>query len=231
MNIHYLQHVPFEDLGSMENYFRTHHHVLSSTQLYHDEPLPSQNDFDWLIVMGGPMGVYDEGKYSWLRAEKAFIKETIASGKRVLGVCLGAQLIAEVMGAQVKKGAHREIGWHPINATEAFKQSGFPSFFPDKAQVFHWHGDMFDIPQHAIPLASSAACPNQGFIFDHRVVGLQFHLEKTYKSASALIEHCSDELDGSTYVQSANTMLEGPQRFDDINEMMQRLLVAVESST
>ncbi|MCG8378009.1 MAG: type 1 glutamine amidotransferase, partial [Proteobacteria bacterium] len=111
MNIHFLQHVPFEGLGSIENYINEKSHHLSCSRLYLDQELPSVNDLDWLFVMGGPMGIYDEDQYPWLDREKKFIKQCIDSGKIVLGFCLGAQLIADVLGAKVYKNQYREIGW------------------------------------------------------------------------------------------------------------------------
>lgn len=114
MRIHYLQHVPFEGLGTMESYFLQRGHRLSSTHFYLEKPPPSVAEFDWLVVMGGPMGVYDEIKFPWLTEEKSFIGKSIKSGKIVLGICLGAQLIADVLGAGVFKNQYREIGWFPI---------------------------------------------------------------------------------------------------------------------
>lgn len=110
MRVHHLQHVPFEGLSSIESILKEKGHQLSATHLYDDQSLPSINDIDWLIVMGGPMGIYDEESYPWLSAEKRFIKEAINSGKIVLGICLGAQLIADALGARIYKNEHREIG-------------------------------------------------------------------------------------------------------------------------
>ena len=224
MKVHYLQHVPFEGLGSMEDYFHSHQYTVTSTRLYANETPPQQKEFDCLVVMGGPMGIHDETEYPWLKDEKAFIKASIDANKPVLGICLGAQLIADVMGAQISRNPHREIGWFPISLTEAFTQSPLNAFLPEGSVVFHWHGDTFAIPEGAIAIASSEACRNQGFIYQNRVVALQFHLETTEASASALIEHCGHELDDSTYVQNAKEMLAAPQRFENINVMMNALL-------
>jgi len=229
LRVHYLQHVSFEGLGSIEPVLNDKGHQLSSTQLYKNEPLPSVNDFDWLIVMGGPMGIYDYDQYPWLADEKQFIKAAIDDGKIVLGICLGAQLIADVMGAAVVQNPHREIGWFNINPLPDVNATILGSIFSAPVEVFHWHGDTFDIPVDAVPLAESEACPRQGFIFDNRVVGLQFHLETTLSSASALIENCRDELDGSVYVQSEAAMLVEAKRFDGINRLMSSLLNALET--
>ena len=228
MRVHHLQHVPFEGLSSIEPFLKERGHSLTSTHLYADQVLPLVRDIDWLIVMGGPMGIYDEKIYPWLSAEKRFIKEAIDAGKIVLGICLGAQLIADALGANVYKNKYREIGWFSISRTTENESTILSSSFPDQVEVFHWHGDTFDIPDGAIALASSKACKNQGFILHDRVVGLQFHLETTLASASALIENCGDELDDSDYVQTRDEILSDMQKFTSINSIMASVLVALE---
>ncbi len=224
MKIHYLQHVPFEGLGSMELHLRAQGHSLSSTHLYRDSILPDPGDIDWLIVLGGPMGVYDEALYPWLKIEKRFIREVIAAGKRVLGICLGAQLLAEALGARVFRNKHQEIGWFPVQRMPGNAIAALYAAFPPEADVFHWHGDTFDLPADAALLASSEACRNQGFIFRNQVLALQFHLETTPQSAADLIAHCGNELDGSRYVQDATTILAEPLRFATINRIMAGVL-------
>ena len=228
MKVHYLQHVAFEGLSSIEPFLKERNHELSSTHLYRGESLPNVDEFDWLIVMGGPMGIYDYDEYTWLKSEKEFIKSAIDSGKIVLGICLGAQLIADVLGAKVTKNAHREIGWFDISKTAAAENTILADAIPDSSEVFHWHGDTFGIPEGATSLVKSAACDNQGFILNDRVVGFQFHLETTLESASALIENCRDELDGSTYVQTEEEMLSTPAKFSSINQIMFAVLEKLE---
>jgi GMP synthase-like glutamine amidotransferase len=227
MKIHCLQHVAFEGLGSMAAYFEDKGHGVSYTHLYLGQPCPSPADFDWLVVMGGPMGVHDEEVYPWLSGEKRFIGESIARGKRVLGICLGAQLIADVLGARVFKNRHREIGWFPIHPCEEIDATPLAPVFPAPLEVFHWHGDTFEIPSAAIPIASSEACRNQGFIVGNRIVGLQFHLETTPESARSLVENCGDELDGSPYVQAPDAILADAAKFAAINTAMTALLEAL----
>ena len=136
-----------------------------------------------MIVMGGPMNIYEEKKYPWLLREKCFIEDATKTGKVVIGICLGAQIIADVLGANVYAGEHKEIGWFPIFRTKEAGESIVFRDFPSELEVFHWHGDSFDLPSGCIRLAESAACPNQAFIYDERVVGLQFHLEVTRQGA------------------------------------------------
>lgn len=227
MHIHYLQHVAFEDLGSMQQWFRDQDFQISATHLYAGESPPELHDIDWLIIMGGPMGVNDENLYPWLADEKIFIEKAIASGKTILGICLGAQLIAHVLGAGIAKNSHREIGWFPLRVHEEAAQTTIGKILRTHPLAFHWHGDRFEIPAGATPLASSVACDNQAFIYQDRVVGLQFHLETTEHSANKLIEHCGNELDDSRYVQDIAEMLSTKERFHTINQAMAEILEAM----
>jgi GMP synthase-like glutamine amidotransferase len=224
MHIHHLQHVAFEGLGSMAPYFLSKGFQLSATHLYLDQSPPPLDTLDWLIVMGGPMGANDETKYAWMATEKTYIQKAVSAGKVVLGICLGAQLIAAVLGARVFKNSHREIGWFPIQKTEQAKTSALAEVFPQQTEVFHWHGDTFEIPRGSTLLASSEACDHQGFVLDNRVVGLQFHLETTPASARALVENCGHELDNSRYVQTAEQIQADGPKFERINTIMAALL-------
>ena len=143
MRIHYLQHVPFEDLAYIETWAKDKGHSLSVTKLYLNEKLPGMDDFDWLIVMGGPMNIYEEREYPWLVEEKQFIEEVIKTGKVVLGICLGAQLIADVLGGKVRQNDYQEIGWFPVTKTSEANNSVFFKSLPDDFMAFHWHGDTF----------------------------------------------------------------------------------------
>ena len=226
-----MQHVSFEGLGSIEVVLKESSYSISVTRMFANEPFPEISDIDWLIVMGGSMGVHDDKAYPWLKTEKQFIKNVIQSGKVVLGICLGAQLIAEVMDAQVYKNKYREIGWFDINFNPNLNHTLLKDIFPKQIEVFHWHGDTFDIPEDAIPVASSEATPNQGFIFDNRVIALQFHLEMTPESAKALIDNCSNELDGSKYVQNEQEILSNYLRFTKINQLMDQIVYSLQKST
>lgn len=224
MRIHYLQHVEFEDPAGMLDYFKDRDFVVSSTKLFLNQEFPSPDSFDLLIIMGGPMGVYDEKKFTWLKDEKKFIREAIDSAKPVIGVCLGAQLIAEVLGAEVTKNRFREIGWFPVKKSESLKSSAFDSILPDEFEAFHWHGDTFTLPEKAKSIGSTEACANQGFIYNKKILALQFHLETTLQSASALIENCGNELDGSRYVQSRDEIVSQINKFEKINDLMNKIL-------
>jgi GMP synthase-like glutamine amidotransferase len=178
--------------------------------------------------MGGPMGVHDDERYPYLAEEKTVIKKAVESGKIVMGICLGAQLIAHVLGAGVSKNTHREIGWFPITLFPEARTTLISPCFPERFEVFHWHGDRFEIPPGAVHLACSDACYNQGFVIGNTVFGFQFHLETTLESAMALIENCGNELDGSTFVQSKETIVSDPERFRRINTVMHDVLSRIE---
>jgi GMP synthase (glutamine-hydrolysing) len=222
MKLHWLQHVPFEGLGIIEEWAVSREMPISGTRLYADEPLPEPGLFDWLVVMGGPMGIHDHGDYPWLTEEKALIRKAIDAGTTVVGICLGAQLIADVLGARVYPGPQKEIGWFPIHRT-----AGAPDWLAETLTAFHWHGDTFDLPEGATHLASSDACKNQGFIYHDRVVGLQFHLESTQQSVEELIENCSHELTEGPYIQSASQIRAAYTNLSGINDAMSRLLDAL----
>lgn len=220
MNIAVLQHVPFEGPASIVDWAGSRGHALSYYNLYNGERLPSLDSFDLLLVMGGPMGVQDEEGYPWLREEKLFIRTVIDSGKKILGICLGAQLIANVLGAKVVRQADREIGWFPLQR----KGSHDLGKHLDNVMAFHWHADTFALPDGSEHLASSECCANQAFIYHDRVLGLQFHLEFTPDVAKRLIKYCADEIDGGPYTQTAWQMLAMPMRFAKIHQALYGLL-------
>jgi GMP synthase (glutamine-hydrolysing) len=224
MKIHYLQHVSFEGLASIEHWANSNNHSLSATRFYKDEPLPNLEDIDWLVVMGGPMNVYEENKYPWLVQEKKFIEQAIENEKIILGICLGAQLIADVLGAKVFQNSYKEIGWFPTELTSEAHTSPIFNFLPKQFPVFHWHGDTFDLPQGAIRMAKSEGCQNQAFVYGERIIALQFHLESIKESVQGIIENCADELVEGKYIQNPNEMLSQLDSFRQINEAMYGIL-------
>lgn len=224
MRVHYLQHVAFEGLGSIAAWLTARNLEIKGTCLHEAANLPDLADVDWLIVLGGPMSANDEHRYAWLSDEKAFIGEAIRAGKRVLGICLGAQLIASALGAKVYPNAAKEIGWFPIASVP--EAQGHPAFhFPPEALVFHWHGETFDLPVGSAHLARSVACENQAFQVDARVIGLQFHLETTPETARALVAHCREDLRSATYVQLDRAILSAPDgHYSAANALMNAVL-------
>jgi len=222
MNVRVLQHVPFEGLGSIQPWLEARGANISVTRFFAGGSLPLPGEADFLIAMGGPMSVNDERKLSWLRAETQFIRDSIAREIPVLGICLGAQLIASALGAAVHKNPLKEIGWFPVQRVE----SPAATFqLPPKCTVFHWHGETFDLPKDAIPLAKSAACENQAFQIGSNVIGLQFHLETTPESAAALIESCRDELAPGPFIQGEDELRRAPAaHYRAVNRLMEEVL-------
>ena len=230
MQAHYFQHVPFEGLGCIGPWLAASGFTITRTAFFEPASLPPPGRVDFLVVMGGPMSVNDESEYPWLVAEKCFIRQCIEAGTPVLGICLGAQLIASAMGARVYRNACREIGWFPIQAVESADPAAFR--FPPSIEAFHWHGETFELPPGAIHLARSQACENQAFQLGRRAIGLQFHLETTPETARDLVAHCRDELQPSRYVQSEKTLLNAPPaNYQKINSSMAKLLAYLTSGT
>jgi GMP synthase-like glutamine amidotransferase len=200
MKIHWLQHVSFEGLGLIEGWLLERGHTLSRTRLFENEPLPQGPDgFDWLIVMGGPMNAYQHRDYPWLPAEKQLIGQAISAGKRVLGVCLGAQLIADVLGAKVYQNHHRELGWFPVRPVPEGASSPFA--LSRETFVMHWHGDTFSLPPGSAWLCRSEGCANQAYAIGSRVLGLQFHLEMSRADIGRALEICAEDLMPGRFIQ------------------------------
>lgn len=224
MRIHYLQHVPFESPERISDWVKDKGYELTGTLLYESTHFPLQSEFDLLVILGGPMGVYDEEKFPWLVGEKTFIKETIRQRKMVLGICLGAQLIAEALGGKVYRNRYKEIGWHPVKMTEESRSSVFFKRFPQEYVPFHWHGDTFALPDGVKTAAISLGCANQAFEYNGHVIGLQFHLESSNDSILKLIEHCGDEIEPGRYVQLPDQMMDQTSFLAHSNTILVHLL-------
>ncbi len=222
--LHYFQHVPFENLGIIEAWANIHDFSLSSTRFYEDPTIAMSDDTDWLVVMGGPMGADDHDTYPWLVDEKKAIAQAIEAGKVVLGICLGAQLVAEALGAGVRKNAYKEVGWFPVYLESKSLDHPLVEIFPSQWDAFHWHGDTFDIPDGARLLATSSACRSQGFVYGDRVVALQFHMEVTRAGAAALMEHCATDLAVDEFVATPDQILAPDAPFEESHQIMTKLL-------
>jgi GMP synthase-like glutamine amidotransferase len=221
-----LQHVPFEGPAAIKVWAEKNCHQLAHHYCPEQTIYPPLNSFDAVIIMGGPMGVNQP--LPWLQPELAFIQQIIAAKKQVLGICLGAQLIAKALGAQVSKHHQREIGWFNVKQTTA-ANNWVHKILPPTFMPLHWHGDSFEIPPGAVHLYHSPACSNQAYLYDQHVLGLQFHLEFDRDTAIRVADACSDELqEGGLYVQSANSLLADQTNFKNANALMFNLLNAIE---
>jgi len=206
MRIHTLEHVPFEGPAGLADWARDNGHAVARTRVFDNTPLPGLDEFDVLAVLGGPMSVHDEAVHSWLLPEKAFLAQAVDAGKRILGICLGAQLLSEVLGGVVTRNPEPEIGWMPVAATGGGWDSPLFAGLPETFTAFHWHGDTFSIPPGGTRLARSRACDNQAFAHGTNILGVQFHLETTPHSLELLIENCADEIVDAPHVQDAERM-------------------------
>jgi GMP synthase-like glutamine amidotransferase len=223
MSIHSLEHEPFEGLANIEVWAKKKGHSTTRTLLFNNEEFPDISDFDWLFIMGGSMNIYEEEKYPWLREEKNFIAEAIANKKIVLGVCLGSQLIADILGSRVTKNKYKEIGWFPVTLTREAKSSPIFRTLPNKFFTFHWHGDTFLIPPGAARIAQSEGCTNQAFEYG-RVIGLQFHLEYSVESINLMIRNCSDEIMDGKFIQKPDEIVSQISNVHKIKEILNTLL-------
>jgi GMP synthase-like glutamine amidotransferase len=192
MRIHYLQHAHFEGPAAIADWATEAGHTLTGSHLYRSDALPELDSFDLLVIMGGPMSVNDDQQHRWLPEEKRLVKKAIETGRAVLGVCLGAQMIASALDARVYRAEQKEIGWFPVRRVT---NKGIGALFPETFTPLHWHGETFDLPRGAVRLASTEAAPNQAFQWGEKAVGLQFHIEATPRSVQALAESAASEIE------------------------------------
>jgi GMP synthase (glutamine-hydrolysing) len=199
LKVHWLQHVPFEDLGAIRPWLVERGARVSATRCYAEPSFPSPDELDWLIVMGGPMSVHDLDRHPWLADEAQLITRAIAAGKTVLGICLGAQLIAQVLGARVFPGEKREVGWAPVTLTDDGRDDPVFGEQPPTTTVFHLHGDTYELPADAKHLARSAVYEQQAFRWGEVVYGVQYHLEFT----ETMIGRLAAEPESRAYIAGA----------------------------
>lgn len=224
MRVHYLQHVPYERPGIIEDWVKEGKHVLTRTQLFRSPEFPDLDEVDLLIVLGGPMGANDESEYSWLSREKGYVESALEAEVPVLGICLGAQIIASVLGADVHTAKYDEVGWFPIELTEEGKSHPLVRGWPDELDVLHWHGDAFEIPDGATHLATSDGCENQAFVHDDLALGLQFHVEMRPEDVRYMLDSAGDHGLRGPRVQEAETIREGVDRAERGNVLMKGTL-------
>lgn len=224
MRVHSLIHLAHEGIGAISDWIAINGHTHTTTNLHLDEPLPSIDEFDMLVIMGGAMSANDEYIYPWLKPEKEFIKESISSGKLVLGICLGSQLISAALGAKVEYNIHQEIGWYPI----WIKYQGHKAIecFPPSLVTFHWHGETFDLPEGALLFAESYGCTNQGYTFGDNVIAMQFHMEFTEKMIKSMLDNYESELNPELYVQNRENIMSHINNCNLNNELLLDILDA-----
>lgn len=227
MKIQVLKHVPFEGPGFIGTWARQNGHEVFTTHLYDGDSFAPVGSFDLLLVLGGPMNIYEHDRYPWLEAEKKFIATAVEAGKSVLGICLGAQLICDVLGGKVTRNRESEIGWFKVMAFEnTVLPDAWQDVFPSSFSPLHWHGDTFSIPPGAVRLAHSDGCDNQAFLFSDRVLGVQFHCEADMDYVEKICAHCAkDTAGGGSFVMDVEGILaQATDRIEGVNPIMEKVL-------
>lgn len=225
MHIHYFQQVPFEGLSCIADWAAKGNHTITHTRWYESTDITALANADWLIIMGGPMGVYEQDQYPWMPVAIDLIATAIRQNKKVLGICLGAQLVAAALGANVYPHTQTEVGWYPLDVTFQDQATPLQAVFPQHFNTFHFHGDTFDVPAGATRFAASAACSHQAFIYGDRVIGLQFHMELTPDSLTGMLDFGAATIAaGGPFIQSNEKIQQHLDLLKQNNDIMYRLL-------
>ncbi|MDD5262168.1 MAG: type 1 glutamine amidotransferase [Methylacidiphilales bacterium] len=207
MKLHVFQHIEHEGPSQIATWARRKGFEINTTRWFAGETEPALDEIDWLVVMGGFMNIYEHRNHPWLVREKRFLESAIHAGKKVLGICLGAQLIADALGGKVYQNPEKEIGWFPIQWLPSARQI-LPGL-PESSRVLHWHGDTFDLPPGAHLLAESPACRNQAFTWKKQALAFQFHIEVAPDVVAEFSDFDRAELVPARYVQSEAEILAG----------------------
>lgn len=224
MRIHAFINYSVADLGTIEEWVNARNHTITWNNVYENSEFPALESFDMLIVLGGVMGAYEEEAYPWLVKEKHFIRNAIEANKFVFGICLGGQLIAEVLGGKVYPHQYQEIGWWDISFTDEVKKHPIFSNLPRQVTMFQFHGDTLELPEQATWLAKSDACQNQAFVYGDRVVGLQFHPEFNEEKLQEIVRIHGSEIEKGPFAQLPNQFLGKKERMKNAKKYLFRLL-------
>ena len=214
MHLLYLQHDPLDGPGTLLDWVESRGHTVSQCLICEGEPLPPIDSFDLLVSLGGPMGAYETEKHPWLEPEKQYLRNAFASGKKILGLCLGTQLIAEALGGKAFRHSCKEFGWQPIEATREGREWFAQDHEKDMFHAFQWHGDTYTLPPGALQLARNSACEQQAFAIGNQVLGLQFHLEWTEAMMREALAEPGVAPPPSVSVQTLEEIMSDPSLFE-----------------
>jgi GMP synthase-like glutamine amidotransferase len=217
MRIGVTQHEVCEGPGEIANWAGDRGHSVEVAHLYRGDPVPSVDALDALVVMGGEMNIHQYRQHPWLKPERLLVEAAMAQGKPVIGICLGAQVIADALGARVAQNPVYEIGWFPIAFTPE-AHARFPKL-PASATVLHWHGDTFDLPPGSTRIATSEACPEQGFAIPGKCLGLQFHLEMDPDLVRQTVKASIGPWPNGPYVQTPEHIFENAATYSEKNRL------------
>lgn len=222
MKILFVTHASFEQPGSIAAWAKTHDHETLEVKPYEGEALPAIDGYDMLVVMGGPQSPIEIETYPYLKDEIVLVSQALKQKKRIVGVCLGAQLITEALGAATERSPNKEIGMYPLEVTSAAAADPVFSKFPSKFDVMHWHSDMPGVADGIELLAQSEGCPRQAFRYGDRVYGFQCHFELTKELVEGMIKHCDGDLKAGKYVMTPEQLM--ALDYSDINAKMDKVL-------
>jgi GMP synthase (glutamine-hydrolysing) len=226
MRLHLLEHDPDELSDThLIQWAKQKGHAVGQTYLCKNEKPPALDEIDWLMVMGGSPSVWEEDKYPWLIPEKELIARALVHNKIILGICFGAQLLAQALGGTVSANCPKEIGWHDVNLTKAGRRSFLFRGIPDRFTTFHWHSNCFTVPQGCTRLAFSEATPNQAFVSETRsIVGLQFHPEYTPAMVTYFSREYGHTWESGPFVPSPQVVVNKTGHLQETYKLMATLL-------
>lgn len=207
MRLLFLQHDPLDGPGALLEWACTRGHSIATCLICEDQPIPPLESFDLLVSLGGPMGAYEEESHPWITLEKQYLRDAFAAGKKLVGLCLGCQLLADALGGKAYRHTLKEFGWQPIMLTEEGKRLFAPENGELSFLAFQWHGDTYSPPPEAVLLARNEACEQQAFVMNNQVLGLQFHLEWTEQMMREALAEPGVAPPPSPFVQSPEEIL------------------------
>jgi GMP synthase (glutamine-hydrolysing) len=222
MRVAVLQHAACEGPGEIARWAVSRGHTVTVCPVYEGATLPKPDDFDLLVIMGGEMNIYQDRDWKWLKWERPFIAAALGAGKRAVGICLGAQFLADALGGRVTQNPAHELGWFPVSWTDEAKKF-FPEL-PATGTVLHWHGDTYSLPAGAVRLATSDMCEQQGFLVPGRVLALQFHLEVDPALVREFVDSQNEWPEGNFVEKPADILARAPKYCDANRRLLFHLL-------